>query len=78
VLDNVPIDSEAHVVTSLITRFVAPTHYFKGARKGRVYAYINVHQSQGLLVQLCSSEVLNGKGYAWVHKDECVLVYVKN
>jgi hypothetical protein len=41
---NVPVDSEAPVVTSLISRFASSTQFFGGARRDRVYvrAFIRV------------------------------------
>jgi hypothetical protein len=56
VVDDVSIDSEATVVTSLILRFADPTQFFGGANKGRMCgrAFIG------------ASEVLTGLRYACV------------
>ena len=46
---DVPVDSEAHVETSSISRFVGPTHFFGGAHRDKMYmvAFIGVN------VRLC-------------------------
>jgi hypothetical protein len=36
VVGDVPVDSEASVVISSISRLAGPTHFFEGAYKGRV------------------------------------------
>jgi len=37
VVGDVPVDSEASVVTSSISRFAGPTQFYRGAHRGRVY-----------------------------------------
>jgi len=49
VVCDVPIDSEAFVMTSLISRFANPTQVFGGAHRGRVcvraFIGVSVHSS---------------------------------
>jgi len=37
VVGDVPVDSDAPVVTSSISRFVGPTQFFEGSHRGRVW-----------------------------------------
>jgi hypothetical protein len=50
VIEDVPIDNEASVVTSSISRFVSLTQFFGGAHKGRVCVRACVQRSECVLM----------------------------
>jgi hypothetical protein len=45
VVDDVPVDNEAAVVTSSISRFAGPTRFFRDAHRGRVYVRVFIEVS---------------------------------
>jgi len=54
VVGNVPVDSEAPEVTSLISRFAGPTWFFEGAHRGSVCACVYRGECALMCERLCS------------------------
>jgi len=57
VVDDVPVDSEAHVVTSSISRFTSPTRFFKGVHRGRMCIHIFIGLSVHLYHEHTSASI---------------------